>query len=484
MAAIGSRILAPIAVSLALFFVGVQSAAFEISGSKWKGGKTDFYVSLTGESPSGIAWHDSFLAAIADWDDDTVFDFNVIEQAIDPCLEDGLNSVDFTDEVCGSEYGASTLAVTLRRLSSTLLGEPNIFEADIVINSDVRYDIYDGLLYPGSNRRIDFRRVAIHELGHVIGLEHESRELAIMAPTIGDIDRPTEDDFAGVDALYTAFESCTQNTLVLGTRSNSLADGDCTVAQITAGGTDFSYIDLYRIDLEKAATLSLTMTSSALDSVLLISDLNLTVIDYDDKSVEGCSSTLTRQLDPGSYLVLANTFDKQVDPACVTEGDYSLTAHYQSGYPLPLGAAISTSDTPARGIITGAASNSSGAFYQTRFSADESIKVNGEIAIAAQDIGEAGFVVAAALTGDQVFALNSAGIFVERANNASPFPKHRTGKLRAIETVLMLDAVIPESLGITELDVDFLLGYGLDSDPSTIFYNSTPIKMVIEPSSP
>jgi hypothetical protein len=48
----------------------------------------------------------------------------------------------------------------------------------------------------------------------------------------------------------------------------------------------------------------------------------------------------------------------------------------------------------------------------------------------------------------------------------------------------MLDAVIPESLGITELDVDFLLGYGLDSDPSTIFYNSTPIKMVIEPSAP
>jgi len=92
MAAIGSRILAPIAVSLALFFVGVQSAAFEISGSKWKGGKTDFYVSLTGESPSGIAWHDSFLAAIADWDDDTVFDFNVIEQQSTPALRTDLTA--------------------------------------------------------------------------------------------------------------------------------------------------------------------------------------------------------------------------------------------------------------------------------------------------------------------------------------------------------------------------------------------------------
>ncbi|MDP4784503.1 MAG: matrixin family metalloprotease, partial [Gammaproteobacteria bacterium] len=262
MAATGSRLLARIAASLALYFVSAQTAAFEISGSKWKGGTTDFYVSLSGESPSGIAWHDSFLAAIADWDDNTVFDFTVIEQPIDPCLEDGLNSVEFTNEVCGSEYGANTLAVTLRRLSTTLLGEPNIFEADIVINSDVRYDIYDGALYPGSNRRIDFRRVAIHELGHVIGLEHESQELAIMAPSIGDIDRPTEDDLAGVEALYTALSGCTQNALVLGEKTNSLSEGDCTVAQITAGGTDFSYIDLYRIDLEKAATLSLTMTSS------------------------------------------------------------------------------------------------------------------------------------------------------------------------------------------------------------------------------
>ena len=484
MAATGSKIFAPIAASLALFFISAQSAAFEISGSKWKGGTTDFYVSLIGESPSGIAWHDSFLAAIADWDDKTVFDFAVIEQPIDPCLEDGLNSVDFTNEVCGSEYGANTLAVTLRRLSTTLLGEPNIFEADIVINSDVRYDIYDGALYPGSNRRIDFRRVAIHELGHVIGLEHESQELAIMAPSIGDIDRPTEDDLAGVEALYTALSSCTQSALVLGEKANSLSEGDCTVAQITAGGTDFSYIDLYRIDLEKAATLSLTMTSSSLDSVLLISDLNLTVIDYDDKSAEGCSSTLTRQLNPGSYLVLANTFDKQVDPGCVTEGDYSLTAHYQSGYPLPLGPVISTSDTPARGTITGAASNSNGVFYQSRFGADESIKVIGQIAVAEQDIGKAGFVVAAAITGDQIFALNSAGVFVERVDNSRPFPKHRQGALSANEEVIMLDAVVPTTLGITSLDVDFLLGYGLDSDPGTVFYNSTPIKMVIEPASP
>ena len=89
MAATGTKSFLPFAVLLSLLLVGVPSNAFELSGSKWKGGKTDFYVSLAGESPSGIAWHDSFIAAIADWDDDSVFDFNVIEQSIDPCLEDG-----------------------------------------------------------------------------------------------------------------------------------------------------------------------------------------------------------------------------------------------------------------------------------------------------------------------------------------------------------------------------------------------------------
>ena len=77
-------------------------------------------MSLIGTAPSGETWQGSFLAALADWENDTVFDFTIIEEEIDPCLEDGLNSVEFTDDVCGSAYGGSTLAVTLRRYIPTL----------------------------------------------------------------------------------------------------------------------------------------------------------------------------------------------------------------------------------------------------------------------------------------------------------------------------------------------------------------------------
>lgn len=474
--AVGVILAAGLAASLA------PATAYELSGSKWRGAKTDFYVSLVGTAPSGVTWQDSFLAALADWENDTVFDFTIIEEDIDPCLEDGLNSVEFTDDVCGTAYGGSTLAVTLRRYIPTLLGEADLFEADVVINNSVDYDIYDGPLFPFGNSAIDFRRVAIHELGHVLGLEHESRERAIMAPSVGDIDRPTEDDLAGVNALYTALQTCAQTPLTFGTLEGSLSAGDCTVDQITAGGSDDSFIDLYRLDLANPASIALTMESAGLDSVLLIADLDLSILSFDNKTGEGCSSTLERTLTAGSYLVLANTYDEQINPSCETQGDYTLTTHYSGSRPLTLGAPLSTNETQPRGTFSGAASSNNGLTYNTLFSADEAITVTGSIEVAEQDVGETGFVLVAALIGPQTFALNAEGVFVERLPSSGPFPRYKEGALSAIEDITLLDAVVPNEQGVNDLAIDFLIGYGVDSDPESIFYNGNPIEITIEPS--
>ena len=71
------------------------------------------------------------------------------------------------------------------------------------------------------------------------------------------------------------------------------------------------------------------MTSSTLDSVLLIADENLQVVGFDNKSANECNSSLTNFLQPGMYFLLANTFDTPVKTECGISGDYQDNCHSQ-----------------------------------------------------------------------------------------------------------------------------------------------------------
>jgi Matrixin len=67
-------------------------------------------------------------------------------------------------------------------------------------------ELYTGPLLDNGNGPIDFRRVAIHELGHTIGLAdiNGTNPLAIMDIDVSDIYYLTSDDIAGAQALYGA----------------------------------------------------------------------------------------------------------------------------------------------------------------------------------------------------------------------------------------------------------------------------------------
>ncbi len=128
---------------------------------------------------------------------------------------DGVNNVFFSDTVYGEAWGGRTLAVTLT--SSRGLYGLRFTENDVLFNSttpsilvdvdsSVSWDSYRGNLH--SDGVVDIRRVAQHEFGHVLGLNHPDEAdppqsvTSIMNAVVSNVEVPQADDIAGVHALY------------------------------------------------------------------------------------------------------------------------------------------------------------------------------------------------------------------------------------------------------------------------------------------
>lgn len=194
----------------ALFLIAANSAyTFEPSGSVWSTPSTSFHVGINGISPSGESWNAAFNRAMQAWTDETAFAFEVINQTQNPCesregalLGDGLSSTDFSTTVCDAAFGENVLAVTLSTLTCqnpACTGTTIIDEADIVFNDAEQWDIYSG---PIRANTVDFERVALHELGHAIGLNHEATNAAIMQASLSDINSLQADDVDGANFIY------------------------------------------------------------------------------------------------------------------------------------------------------------------------------------------------------------------------------------------------------------------------------------------
>lgn len=456
-------------------------AAFDIDGTKWPGGKTDFYVSIDGTSPSGLLWNTAFIGAMQDWTNATRFNFTAFNELEDPCRFDSRNGVGFTSDVCGSAFGENTLAVTLTRFTSQVLGPPAIIRSDIVINDSVRYDIFDGRLVQfgipfGS---IDFRRVALHELGHAIGLDHESAAPAIMAPNISNIDSLQADDILGANTLYGGLDNCKITPLVFGTTRNALDESDCTVIDLTVGSTDTSFIDVYRFDLDAPTTVSFAMESTALDSVLILATTDLTYLDFDDKTSGLCSSSLTTNLPRGSYFLLGNTFVEPPKTECGNTGSYVLEASFSSATQANLGSTVSLLGAASSGSFSGGISADGGLSFGNKFTSTSTLDIDVSIGIDSLHVGQAGFLVAAALIDDQVLFLNSQGDF-ETAPPAG-FVAAKSKTLSDIENLSVVSDLIPANLGIDNIEVNFWIGYGLNSEPNEIFFHQQPLNLVVTP---
>ena len=190
--------------------------AYELDGTKWPDGKAEFHYDLRYQgratSPSGIAWNTAFREAAEAWNNQTAFQFSTdTHDPSHPCAgvgnypQDGFrNGAAFHDKVCSQvddseeDFGSRVLAVTISYRFTNTPDEK--VETDIFFNSNESWDIYDG---PRRGPE-DFKRIALHELGHALGLGHEKSKPAIMQPTVGSIYTLQADDIAGVAAIYGA----------------------------------------------------------------------------------------------------------------------------------------------------------------------------------------------------------------------------------------------------------------------------------------
>ncbi|MBM3485207.1 MAG: matrixin family metalloprotease [Alphaproteobacteria bacterium] len=86
----------------------------------------------------------------------------------------------------------------LARTSTTFSGAETLY-------ADIEFDAAEVYSPTGGGNSVNFRQVALHEIGHALGLDHEDRVPALMnsilSPTITG---PIDDDIAGIRAIYGA----------------------------------------------------------------------------------------------------------------------------------------------------------------------------------------------------------------------------------------------------------------------------------------
>lgn len=202
-----------------------NARAYKLESSRWTANRTVLmHLSLGGPAvlqDGFTSFNQSAADALNIWNNYLVhMQFaSVVGSPLTPTDGDADNSAFFSDTVYGKAFGSRVLAVTLISSRGAIVSE-----TDVLFNNHETWDSYSG---PLQTTR-DFHRVALHEFGHVLGLDHPDdagqHVVAIMNSVVSELDTLAADDISGAQSIYNSgpdylFSNPAPNLVNLSTRA-------------------------------------------------------------------------------------------------------------------------------------------------------------------------------------------------------------------------------------------------------------------------
>ena len=272
------------------------------------------------------SFNDSAVDALQTWNPHLAhLQFSWIKNSpVTPTEGDDEMSVIFDNKIFGSNFGSGVLAVTLLAYRNG-----NFEETDTVFNSAISWDSYRGGLTPPV---YDFHRVAIHEFGHTLGLDHPDQAqpkqtvIAIMNSRVSDLDTLAQDDINGVTSIYDtgpAYKAIADGPVLmdLSTRGTTSTGNSVLIGGFIIQGSQPVQVVVRCL----AGSLASFGVSNALfDSVIELYDVNnnliasnddwftsndaQTICSYRRDPPNSIESALLVTLNPGSYTAIVKSY--------------------------------------------------------------------------------------------------------------------------------------------------------------------------------